>query len=147
MKRFYLLIPILTFSLSSCGLFTDNSNFHAECFSSKQADGELNAEMGYAKIIKHREGKYAIKIGNGLVKIYDAEYERKVSEDSVVFRQEKDGVYYFESKDPDLLIADAFSAHHTYIFNTKEKTLSCVYKPLFGGADNPILHENIYYID
>lgn len=147
MKRFYLLIPALAFALNSCGLFTGNSNFHTECFSSKQADGELNTEMGYTKITKQWKGKYAINIGNGLVKIYDAEYERKVSEDSVIFRQEKDGVYYFESKDPDLLTANALSAHHTYIFNTKEKTLSCVYKPLFGGTDNPMLHENIYYID
>lgn len=146
MKNFCLPTLILILGLNSCDMLANKSDFQTKCFSSKQATGEYNREMGYSKITSHRQSKYAIKIGDGLVKIYDAEHDIVWRQDSVRFHHEKNGTYYFESIDPSYERAPATYCHTLYMLDNKEKTLSEISTPFFGKS-SPFSYEIIYYID
>jgi hypothetical protein len=146
MKNFCISTLILMLGLSSCDMLAGKSDFQTKCFSSKQAIGEYNREMEYSKMTSHRQSKYAIKIGEGLIKIYDAEHDIVWRQDSVHLHHEKNGTYYFESIDPSYERAPANYSHTLYILDNQEKTLSEISTPFFGKP-SPLSNEIIYYID
>jgi hypothetical protein len=73
------------------------------CSSNNQEVGDYNLEMEHFKSDGKSKIEFALKLDDGIIKIYNVNDNKMWVEDSVTFHHEKDGMYYFVSTTPEQL--------------------------------------------
>ena len=129
---FRCLLPVLAMAVTSCshtpdksGKNSDTLSFYAVCTSNRQEYGDYNLEMSYLKPTGLDKYNYAIKIDNGVVKIYNTNFNQMWQQDTVYLHHEKDGTYMFESTKPEFVNeVGVTELPHKYVFTRKDGTLT-----------------------
>ena len=106
--------------------FTD---FSIVCVSNKQEYGNYNQDMEYMETKKIETGRFAIKIDEKYVRIYDINKSHFCIQDSIQQYNKINATYYFKSKSTVLDLMDermSASLINRYILDTKSGTLHLI---------------------
>ncbi|WP_460615316.1 hypothetical protein [Hymenobacter seoulensis] len=108
---------------SGCG-FNDPLESRFACSSIQQEFGEYNLEMEHFKLRERTNVEFALKLDDGIMKIYNVKLDKMWMEDSVTFHHEKDGLYYFQSTTPEHVnILGVTELPTKYVLNKKENVV------------------------